>query len=78
LQVKDLQEPSYYEAQIRGYSTAVDKYEGELAAAIIKLTTNQAQVGVKQVTELLAKDKPHAYYVLIHYYLRTNDLVKAR
>jgi hypothetical protein len=38
--MKGLQEPSYYEAQIRGYSTQVDRYEGELASAIIKLATN--------------------------------------
>ena len=78
LQVKGLQEPKYYEQQIRGYSTQVYKYEGELASAIIKLATNQAAAGVKQLVELLVKDRPHAYYVLIHYYLRTNDLVKAR
>lgn len=78
VQVKGLQEPNYYEAQIRGYSTQVDLYEGELASAIIKLATNQATAGVKQLTDLLVKDRPHAYYVLIHYYLSTNDLVRAR
>lgn len=56
------------------------KYEGQLAQAVIWLAEPSLQQhGVKLLNELCESDKrPHAYYVLTRFYLRTGEHQKAR
>lgn len=69
LQVKGLQDPSYYEQIIKS-DYLIEGFEGPLAACVVQVNSGQHEEGVKALTELCSQGVSLAFFVLIRHHLK--------